>query len=581
MNKKLRSVLLASLLSATLAGCGETKESPAASTPAESTPTESTPAQSTPEQVSNYKPIDANTTAEIWVMTWSGDGKDHEDIGNHPLAESEINALNVGMLQGIAKAFNRKYPNVKINLHTELDDPSQGGVSWSEKLINFKESHGKYPDVWASFNIIDDLNKGIVADLSVFEEDPDYSKFNPDLMNLMNYYGFQAGLPQYAIPWAIYVNRDLAKSKNIPTPAVDWTWDDYTAFVAKAEASCKVGEFCGAYDASMMTPRGAFIERQLQTVEKGSEYQVNFATADFLNAIKNLPTQSKASAMGVLSGITDSDENAAAYMNKGGWWGYNYFKDNLLLTYEGDPWMLFESVQEGSTNYVNSSDWDIYPRPAFENEAGDIVVDNHVGVCLDPLAVYNYALDDGKPELSDAEYAKLNVAWTFAKYWVGDTEAWEAKANSYYTAVNSSTSQSYSCPAINDTFPAVVQGEDFDRQMEIWFSTTNHSPYADENKFKGFHEVIRLWSEGNIYGISDKAFPRYYHLEGDATNYSILEKIDGYGNADLVGVSIDDPAWFSTYSALLRSFNAEINGWYNQAFATLKKSLTDFYGWKF
>ena len=278
-------------------------------------------------------------------MTWSGDGKDHLDIGNNPLPANEVNALNVGMLQGIAKEFNKTYPNVKINLHTEIDDPASGGVSWSEKLINFKEAHnGVYPDVWASFNIIDDLNKGIVGDLSVFADDPDYQQFNPDLMNLMNYYGFQAGLPQYAIPWGIYVNRELANSINISSPATDWTWDEYTNFVSKAEAKCAVGEVCGAYDASIMSPRGAFIERQLQVVEKGSEYQVNFANDDFVYAISKLPIQSKASAMGALSGIVDSDPVAKAYMDKGGYWGYNYFKDNMVLTYDGDPWMLFEST---------------------------------------------------------------------------------------------------------------------------------------------------------------------------------------------------------------------------------------------
>jgi len=578
--KKYLSLLLASSLSVILAGCGGTKEEPKENSSKEAV---SSSEQKSGEEGNTYKAIDANTSAELWVMTWSGDGQDHKDIGNNPLPEDEVTALNVGMLQGIAKAFNKKYPNIKINLHTQVDDPASGGTSWTEKIINFKETHGQYPDVWASFNIIEDLNKGIVADLSVFENDPDYQKLNPDLMNLMNYYGFQAGLPQYAIPWGVYVNRELANSKNIASPAVDWSWDEFTTFVSKAQSMCTVenAEVCGAYDASMMFPRGAFIERQLQTTERGSEYKVDFATSEFLEAIELLPQQSKASALGALSGNVESSEAAAAYMNKGGYWGYNYFKDNQLLTYDGDPWMLFESVKKGSTNYVNSNDWDIYPRPAFLDKDGEVVVDNHVGVCLDPMGLYNHALDDNNPELSDAEYAKLNIAWTFAKFWIGDTEAWEAKANSHYRALNATTNEYYDCPAINDTFPVIKQGEDFDRQMEIWYSTENHAPYADATKFKGFAKVVELWSNGNIYGVSDKAFPRYYHLDGDSTNYSILEKIDGYGNEELVGVAISDPAWYSTYSALLKSINREVNGWYNKAFAEVKQTLTTYYGWEF
>ena len=576
--KKVNKVLFTSLLASLLVSCGGQVESnPAQSTPA----SEPQSNQSSEPSSSNYQAIDANTTGELWVMTWSGDGKDYKDIGNNPLPYDEVTALNVGMLQGIAKAFNRRYPNIKINIHTEIQDPASGGSSWSEKLINFKENHqGKYPDVWASFNIIDDLNKGIVADLSVFEEDPDYQKFNPNLMNLMNYYGFQAGLPQYAIPWGIYVNRELATKQNISSPAVDWTWDEYTHFISQTKASCAAGEVCGTYNVNMRAPQGAFIERQLQTTEKGSEYKVEFANADFIEAISKLPEQAEASATFVLSArAAEGDEVAANYMAKGNQYSYNYFKDNLVLTHEYDPWMIFESAAEGSTNYINSKDWDIYPRPAFEREDGSFAVDNHVGVCLDPLAVYNYALDDSNPELSAEEYARLNIAWTFAKFWVGDTEAWEGKANSKYTEINPNTNEPYQVPAINDTFPAVVQGEDFDRQMEIWFSTTNHAPYQDATKFRGFAKVIDLWSKGMIYGISDKAFPRYYHLEGDSTDYSILSEIENFWNEEVVGVSITDPAWLSTYRAFLRTYNARINERYNQAFSELKATLKQYYGW--
>ncbi len=575
-NNLLRNIIITSLMTTLLLGCQNNNVSNSDNNSTNTSTSDKT------SDTNSYNELDKNTKAELWVMTWSGDGKDHLDVGNNPLPESEVNALNVGMLQGIAKAFNKVYPNIKINLHTEVDDPSSGGSNWTEKLINFAESHnGKYPDIWSAFNVIEDMNRGIVGDLSVFESDPDYKKINPNLMNLMNYYGFQAGLPSYAIPWGVYVNRELAEKNNIRKPSVDWTWDEYTDFVTAATSQAAAAKFCGAYDASMMMPRGAFIERQLQTTEKGSEYQVDFATDNFINAIKNLPDQSAASALGALSGKVDSDPAAKAFMEKGGYWGYNYFKDNMLLSYDGDPWMIFESNVVGSTNYINSNDWDIYPRPAFENEKGEIVVDNHIGVCLDPLVVYNYALDDKKPELSQAEFDKMKIAWTFAKFWIADTRAWEAKANSYFTATNVTTGELYSCPAINDTFPVVVQGEDFDRQMEIWFSTDNHKAYKDSTKFRGFNKVIELWQEGNIYGISDKAFPRYYHLDGDSTDYLILQKIDGFGNEELVGVSISDKEnWISTYSALLRSINKEVNGWYNSAFSELKATLRKYYGWK-
>ena len=422
------------------------------------------------------------------------------------------------------------------------------------------------------------MNQGLPVDLSILSNDPDYQKINPNLLSLTNYYGFQAALPEYAIPWGIYVNRALAKENNITAPATDWTWDDYTDFVAAAKPFCEIGQFCGAYDAEIMIPRGAFIEKQLQDTPLGSKYHVNVATKEFESILDSLPIQSGASALGVLSG---SDEDyATAYMAAGGYWSYNYFKDNMLLTLAEEPWMLFESNVEGATNQVHSNDWDIYPRPAFLDEEGEVIVDNHVGVVLDPLGIYNYAQDDGNPSMSKTEYEKLKVAWTFTKFWLIDNRGWDAKQNSYYQAINPATSQRYEAPAVNDSFPIVKQGEEFNHQMDVWFSSLNHEAYADTTKFPGFKFVQDLWAAGNIYGISDKAFPRYYHLPGDSTDYSILEKIDGFGSESLIGVTIDDPAWKSTYTALLRQIDNEINGHYDQAFEELKNTMKTRYGWK-
>ena len=114
-NNILKSLLLTSMMASLITGCGGEDPTPA---PTEE-PTVELTSQPTVEPsqqpVSNYKELDSSTAAEIWVMTWSGDGKDHLDIGNNPLPANEVNALNVGMLQGIAKEFNQIYPNVKIN----------------------------------------------------------------------------------------------------------------------------------------------------------------------------------------------------------------------------------------------------------------------------------------------------------------------------------------------------------------------------------------------------------------------------------------------------------------------------------
>ena len=70
MKKNLLVSLLAICLAGALAGCGETKESPAASTPAESTPVASTPAESTPVE-STAESTQENSGDEVKVLSYA------------------------------------------------------------------------------------------------------------------------------------------------------------------------------------------------------------------------------------------------------------------------------------------------------------------------------------------------------------------------------------------------------------------------------------------------------------------------------------------------------------------------------
>ena len=53
---------------------------------------------------------------------------------------------------------------------------------------------------------------------------------NPSILQMMNYYGFQAGLPSYILPWGIYVNKELASDNSITVPGPNWTIEEYTDF---------------------------------------------------------------------------------------------------------------------------------------------------------------------------------------------------------------------------------------------------------------------------------------------------------------------------------------------------------------
>ena len=229
-----------------------------------------------------FEGLDFNMSASLDVMVWSGDGQYYEDLGKMDIAPADMTGQNVAAIYAVAKEFNKIFPNVKINLYSKPNDPHGGGVSWSEELEAFKAEHQKYPDVWASANVATDINKGLCLDLTEFSETHYYKMMNTSLLNLTNYYGFQGALPQYILPWGVYVNRELAENNNIKTPDPDWSWAQYTKFVSSAKPADGV---YGSWDSGMQLVRWATVEEQIQnnSVENG---YIDITTTEFKNAVK-------------------------------------------------------------------------------------------------------------------------------------------------------------------------------------------------------------------------------------------------------------------------------------------------------
>src|SRR5690606_33447285 len=112
-------------------------------------------------------------------------------------------------------------------------------------------------------------------------------------------------------------------------------------------------------------------------------------------------------------------------------------------------------------------------RPATEYQ------ENTVGIVIDPMAIHNYAMDDGNPEWSDQEIGQFTLAYAFGSFWCGSTEAMQARADSIYSDNGALRS------ALNDSFP-LVTGDAFTEQMAIWGGTKEHARYLDEDLMPGF-----------------------------------------------------------------------------------------------
>ncbi len=564
--KKALAIGLAStMIIGALAGCGEKEKNDGGKTPT-TAPVTQQPAGNTAEPVNTtpfWKSLDKNISGSVDVMCWSGDSIYYEDLGHKDIKAEDIAGQNVASVYALAKEFNKMYPNVKVNLFAQTDDPNSEGTTWRQKLENFKAEHGKYPDVYTPNDLAGDLADGLVADLSVYSDDPMYKKFNTGIMNTMSYYGFQAGLPQFMQPWGVYVNKELAENNNIDVPNYDWTIDEYTDFVTSADNKNFWGTIFGSPVHFIDTGTHTVTQQMAGYTGKGD--RVNINSEEVQNLLSYIPKWATSEIW------TKNGEGAidGAIMDDGWWWSYRFFCRNYILTSEGDPWMISQATlpknEDGTfpANAIESGDWDIYPRPSTDYQG------NTVGIVVDPMAVHNYAMDDGNPAWSDAEKTKLDLAYAFASFWCGSTEAMQARADQKY----SNNGTLVTC--LNDSFP-LITGDEFFEQMDIWYSVDVHKRFADAEKMPGFQYVVKLWNEGKIWDISDKTYP--YYVTEDGTRKECLYEWLNITNADVVGANLTDANWLDTVKANLPTWNKKINDRFEIAAQSVVDGLKKYYG---
>ena len=530
--KKLLLVLLFATISVALTGCGK--------------------------DVVTYDGIGTDVVGQIDILMWGGSGTYLEDIGNSNLGVDEIFARNDSAAVYTAREFNKIYPNVVINVLALPGGPEDGGRIWAQELENYKAEHGVHPSVWASRHLTEDLQKGLVADLSRFSDDPLYKSMNPSVLQMMNFHGFQAGLPQYILPWGVFVNKELAEDQNLDVPDPDWTIDEYTDFIQNSEKD--------VYYGSMSTPMRLIFTgvntmgKQLFEYDGTGDY-LDINSAEVRSLIPYLSEWNEDS----LNGSDASQE----FKDEHWWWGYKYFIESKLLTYEYDPWMMADCANpaEDYGNRCKSTDWDIYPRPSTE------FVDNTVGIVLDPMAVYNYCLDDGDLGCTEEEELKIQIAYTFASFWVADSRAWQARADGFWTNETDGTTSA----SLTASFP-ITTGEKFDEQMDIWYLAPDHARFADASLMPGFHEVIRIYSEGQFWVISDKSYPLSVSVEGSRLNN--INEWNQYWNPDLNGgVSLGDANFTDTILGNLSTWNELSNARFEESYADLESALKTYYGY--
>ncbi len=506
-----------------------------------------------------YDAMDTAITGEVSVMLWSGDGSYMEDIGHQDLGVEDLLSQNIAAAYATAKAFNKMYPNVKINIYAKAGGPHDNEVTWAQELENFKAEHGSYPSVYASTDVVGDISKGLIADLSRFKDDPMYKSFSPSVMNMMNFDGFQGGLPQYLLPWGVYVNKSLAEDNNLDVPEPNWTIDDYTDFIQQADME----NFYGAMDVplSFIETGSKSINYSLAKYDGKSDY-VKLDSDEIKDLVSYIPEWADYSVFPQKDLGNVPQELMDANWN----WGFKFFIENKLLTLDGDPWMMGDAANQNEAHWgrAKAADWDIYPRPSTEYQP------NTVGVVLDPFVVYNFAMEDGNPEATEAEVAKMKLAYTFAAFWAGDTSALQARVDQLFTDGESTRT------CLNDSFP-LVTGEEFDKQMAIWYTSPSHVRFKDAAMMPGFSKVLEIWEKGQFWDISDKSYPYYHDVDGTAQ--ANLYEWKNMWNPEVAGASRTDSNYVDNVKAKLTDWNIASNERFVGAVKALNDSLKKYYGY--
>jgi len=513
-------------------------------------PTKEPEATPTPTPVPEFwTTLDPNAAGEITIAYKDGDGVYYEDLGSKEINEWDMTSSNVAAIYAMAKKFKEHYPNVKINLYTIAGDWDSTGVAWEQVIENFKLQYGEYPDIWLSRSTLDELSKGLSADLSRYADDPLYQNLNKSAMEQMNLYGVQTGLPVGVQAYGVWVNKSLAEQNNIDVPDPDWTIDDYTDFIGGAKGK----NFYGAMDSPM-----GFLDVLTQDID------YKFTHRDGNGAYIDITTDAVKDILGYVTEWSQTTVwpqyeigNVPNEVMDAGWWDeYHFFKIESTMTLNGNPWMMpfTNGGEEGNNTLL--FDYDIYPYPSSD------YVDNSVSVIPQRIALFNHALSDGNQELSASEAAALDMAYAFASWWVGTTEAMQARANQQYN------SWGWLAPALSDLLPSAT-GAAFDEQMEYWYS------YMPQYKDKeGWSTVVELVKNGQFWNVNNQTMAVKY-MEDGVSNGCYWEWQSLYST---IGARRASDEFIDEIKSKLVEWNETFNNRFALADKQLQEALTNYYG---
>jgi len=289
--------------------------------------------------------------------------------------------IDVAQEQAKIDLFTAKYPGITVEI-------VQQNGPWPD-ILAAHQADGTFPDLFWNPDVSGSIISDYVADLSMFQDDVEYMKWNQSLAKAANYGGFQAALPNKYFTSGVYINKTLLEQNNIDMPPLDWSVADFTAIVKDLAATGADLRGCGwpLWNSIFATPDGIF-----RALRDGKDY--DFGSAENI-ALQTARIEQFKYSNDYLKGVDSKD----------------YWFDSGKIGLQDDmTWGVgaYAALNEGKGL---TFEWDFYPLPSLEPGGKQYQL-----AVSDFVSVANIAMTDKDRAVSQAEKDKLTACYVLLKY---------------------------------------------------------------------------------------------------------------------------------------------------------------------
>ena len=495
--------------------------------------------------------LDLNFEGQLNVVMFSSANQTAflRDVGRTAFVYEDITELRAASTIAVARIFNTYFPNVEINFYC----PSNRVHDFHNRRLGLYQAHGLRPHVFMSADIAGEIILGNLADLTIFADDPVFDLINPTMKRHSMHLDRIWAIPFLASPYGMFVNRGLAENQNLDVPPVNWNLNEFYSFTRNSRPN----EFNGLAEA----PFSMF-----ETMTDGFHYQLLHRGVD--DIFVHLNTHEMREMHRIVPGVNSHalrPQLAAGVVNSvwvAGRANFNLFAEGVLLVHHTNPYRIAFAGSPTHPNRIQVADWDYFPRPST------YWMPNHVSTNLIPLAIHNFAMDDGDPTLNQEEYDMLRLAWEFARFFTTDIRAWRAKSAFTWGPDGHS--------ALDYSFPFVV-GQLYWDMLDLHFEAEQRRIFASPTRFPGYHYIMQLWEQGANWGIWYNSFPFQVTAPGGGAMQRIDREWRGRGTAANVGAAVTAANWLDQLFVHLPVWDVTFNERWTERFAQMDEGFQRFY----